>query len=63
MVIIMKTKLRKIGIGSPEQLRDTVGGKSIKICQLVWQGKRPLSLKMARKIKKKTETSLDFLLG
>jgi hypothetical protein len=58
----MKNKLSKIGICSPQELKKIVDGKSIKICQLVWDGRRPLSLKMARKIKKKTGASLDFLL-
>jgi len=59
----MKNKLYGIGIHSPEELMKIVDGKSIKICQLVWDGRRTLSLKMARKIKKKTGASLDFLLG
>ena len=59
----MEKKLSKIGIKSPEELKLMVGVKSLKICQLVWNGKRPLSLKMAKGIKAKTGASLDYLLS
>ena len=59
----MKKKLTKIGIKSPQELKEMVGVKSVKICQLVWDGKRAMSLKMAKKIKVKTGVSLDYLLS
>jgi len=58
----MENKLTKIGIQSPGELKEIVGVKSLKICQLVWDGRRPMSLKMAKKIKEKTGASLDYLL-
>jgi len=59
----MEQKLKSIGISSPAQLKDLAKVKSIKICQLVWDGRRPMSLKMARKVKLETGASLDYLLG
>jgi hypothetical protein len=59
----MEQKLRSIGILSPEDLKELTKVKSVKICQLVWDGRRPMSLKMARIVKNKTGASLDYLLG
>jgi len=59
----MEQKLKGIGILSPEDLKFMTKVKSIKICQLVWDGRRPMSLKMARVVKQRTGASLDYLLG
>jgi len=59
----MEQKLKSIGILSPEDLKFMTKVKSIKICQLVWDGRRPMSLKMARAVKQHTGASLDYLLA
>ena len=56
----MEQKFRKIGIDSEQEIiKITKCGPSI--AHKVWMGRRPLSLKMALKIRKVTGASLDYL--
>jgi len=58
----MKEKLEKLGIKNIPQLMK-ITGKQYRICQAVWHGERPMSLMMAREIKKKYNIPLDYLLN
>lgn len=58
----MKQKLEKLGIENIRQLMK-ITGKEYRICQAIWYDERPMSLAMARKIKKKFNVPLDYLLN
>ena len=57
----MKDKLIKLGIKDINELMK-ITGRKYRICQAVWNGHRPMSLMMARKIKKQYNIPLDYLL-
>ncbi len=57
----MKEKLEKLGIKNILELAN-ITGRRRRICQAVWYGERPMSLGMARIIKKKFNVPLDYLL-
>jgi len=58
----MKEKLEKLGIKNIPQLMK-ITGKKYRICQAIWHNERAMSLMMARKIKKKYNVPLDYLLN
>jgi len=58
----MEEKLEKLGIKNIKDLMQ-ITGKKYRICQAIWYGERPMSLMMARKIKKKFNVPLDYLLN
>jgi hypothetical protein len=58
----MKKKLIALGIRSPKELQNVIGGTE-SLALKVWYGAVPLSKQKAIILKKKTGASLDFLLG
>ena len=57
----MKEKLIKLGIKDIHELVE-ISGRKYRICQAVWHGQKPMSLKMAKKIKERFNIPLDYLL-
>lgn len=62
MYTAMKEKLIKLGIQNIKELME-ISGRKYRICQAIWHGQRPMSLAMAKKIKKKYDIPLDYLLN